>query len=415
MAVDFPDRSASANFHSSRSSAADLSNDIASEKQAVSRGATLVESGAPRWRLVLLIWTIPASIAVLQSVASYALRGALAVEWPYAALQFPRWMSWALVTPLVFWLARRFPIRSPGLVKAIAVHFVAAMLISAVIETIWLQASLLVSQRLNPAETVNMSMAAIVSITVLSRLLGALFTYGALLGVAVAMQYQQRLREREVQAVELEAQLANAQVHALKMQVHPHFLFNTLHAVTVLIRENPAMAVRMVTRLGDLLRLTLSRAQSAEVSLGKEIEILTLYLEIERIRFQDRLQVNYDVDTGVLDAQLPDLILQPLVENAIKHGIGTRAGKGVIEVRARRESSWLVVEIHDDGTGLHKNHPQREGIGLATTRARLERMYGSEHEFTLSARASGGCIARMRIPYKKSASASASVEVGVAQ
>lgn len=398
---------------SSPSSTAYLSSEAFSQARDPSRGDTQIESGVPRWRVVLLIWLIPASIAVLQSVASYALRGALAAEWPYAALQFPRWMSWALVTPMVFSLARRFPIRSPGLVKAVAVHFLAAMLISAVIETVWLQASIMVSQRLNPAETVNMSMAAIVSITVLSRILGALFTYAALLGVAVAMQYQQRLREREIQAVELQAQVANAQVHALKMQVHPHFLFNTLHAVTVLIREDPLMAVRMVTRLGDLLRLTLSRAQSAEVSLGKELEILMLYLEIERIRFQDRLQVNYDVDPAVVGAQLPDLILQPLVENAIKHGIGARAGRGVIDVKARREGTWLVVEIHDDGAGLRKNQIQHDGIGLATTRARLERMYGREHEFSLSSRdAGGGCISRIRIPYKVAAPESARLQAG---
>lgn len=364
---------------------------------------------------MLLVWAIPASIAVLQSIATYALRGALTAEWPYAALQFPRWMSWALVTPLIFALARRYPLRTPGLAKALLIHFVAAMVISAAIEALWLQATLALSRRLNPGEVIGIPMAVIVSTTVLSRILGALFTYAAVLGVAIALQYQRRLREREVIAAELQAQLAQAQVHALKMQVHPHFLFNTLHAVTVLIREDPATAVRMVTRLGDMLRLTLSRAQSAEVSLRSELEILTQYLEIEQIRFQDRLEVNYAVDAAVLDAQVPDLVLQPLAENAIKHGIGTRAGRGTIEIKASRTGSWLVVEVVDDGTGLKRDQELREGVGLATTRERLERMYGSEHEFTLASVESGGCVARIRIPYRRTDEAVEGTRMGTAE
>jgi LytS/YehU family sensor histidine kinase len=184
------------------------------------------------------------------------------------------------------------------------------------------------------------------------------------------------------------------------MQVHPHFLFNTLHAVTVLIREDPAAATKVVTRLGDLLRLTLSRATTAQVSFRRELEILTLYLEIERTRFQDRLEIHYDVQPATLSALVPDLILQPLVENAIRHGVSPNAGTGHITLRSRREGDWLVLEIRDNGAGLAPGQTPRDGIGLSTTKARLERLYGDAQQMTLTSLPEGGCVARIRIPYQ---------------
>src|SRR4029078_4778441 len=197
---------------------------------------------------------------------------------------------------------------------------------------------------------------------------------------------------------QLEAQLALAQVQALKMQVHPHFLFNTLHAVTVLIREDPAGETRVARRLGDLLRLTLSRATTAEVSFRRELEILTLYLEIERTRCHARLEVACDVQPATLGALVPDLILQPLVENAIRHGVAPNAGTGRIAVRSRRDGEWLSLEISDNGAGLAQGQPAHEGIGLTTTKARLERLYGDQQSIRLENLPTGGCVARIRIP-----------------
>ena len=187
------------------------------------------------------------------------------------------------------------------------------------------------------------------------------------------------------------------------MQVHPHFLFNTLHAVTVLIREDPAAATRIVTRLGDLLRLTLSRATTAQVSFRRELEILTLYLEIERTRFHDRLEIAYEVQPTTLGALVPDLILQPLVENAIRHGVSPNAGTGRLEVRSRHDGGWLCVEIRDNGAGLAHGQVRPDGIGLTTTRARLERLYGDRQELTLANLPEGGCVARIRIPFQLTA------------
>ena len=187
------------------------------------------------------------------------------------------------------------------------------------------------------------------------------------------------------------------------MQVHPHFLFNTLHAITVLIREDPASATRVVTRLGDLLRLTLSRATTAQVSFRRELEILTLYLEIERMRFHDRLEIEYDVQPATLGALVPDLILQPLVENAIRHGVSPKAGTGRIRVQSRHEADWLVLEIRDNGAGLPQGERPRDGIGLSTTRARLERLYAGRHQLTLENLPDGGCVARIRVPFELAA------------
>jgi signal transduction histidine kinase len=358
----------------------------------------------PRWSITLIAWLIPSSIAVLQSMAGYALRGMLAREWIWALMQFPRWMTWALVTPLIFYASERVAFTRGRIARAILTHLLIAFVLAAAVELVWMWLSLELSSRLEPAQMaqIQASRMEIYSTAVLTRLLSGAFTYAAVLGIATTLGYHRRFREREVRNAQLEAQLALAQVQALKMQVHPHFLFNTLHAVTVLIREDPAAATRVVTRLGDLLRLTLSRATTAQVSFRRELEILTLYLEIERMRFHDRLEVAYDVQAATLAALVPDLILQPLVENAIKHGVSPNAGVGRIDVHSRRDGDWLVLEIRDNGTGLAPGERPRDGVGLSTTRARLDRLYGEYHELTLANRSGGGFVARIRIPFQLS-------------
>jgi len=356
----------------------------------------------PKWSLIALVWLIPAAVALLQAVAGYILRGTLREEWPWALMQIPRWLTWVPLTPIVFYAAERFPFRRDRLARSTWTHFGIALLIAVVIEVLWLQISFLVQSYLDPEALARMqnNRAEVYSVAVLSRLLGDAFIYAAVLGVATTLGYHRQFRERELRAAQLEAQLALAQVQALKMQVHPHFLFNTLHAVTVLIREDPAGATRVVTRLGDLLRLTLSRATTAQVSFRRELEILTLYLEIERTRFQDRLEIAYDVAPNTLGALVPDLILQPLVENAFRHGVSPNAGTGRIEVRSRRDGDWLTLEIRDNGAGLVEGRDRPEGIGLTTTRARLERLYGQQQELTLENLPVGGCVARIRIPFQ---------------
>ena len=197
---------------------------------------------------------------------------------------------------------------------------------------------------------------------------------------------------------QLQRDLSDAQVQSIKMLVQPHFLFNTLQAVNVLIETEPAAATRMVTRLGDLLRHTLSRAAVTEVPLRTELDVLRLYLEIEQTRFRDRLTVRIDAPAETLDALVPDLILQPLAENAIRHGIQSDTAAGSIEVTASRAGAALVIEVRDSGRG--PGHEITDRVGLTTVRGRLARLYADEHEFSLVAGPKGGTVARVRIPFR---------------
>jgi two-component system, LytTR family, sensor kinase len=229
-----------------------------------------------------------------------------------------------------------------------------------------------------------------------------LLIYGATLGLNYAFSYYARFREREARAAQLEAQLTQAQLQALKMQLHPHFLFNTLNGIAGLVRDqrNKA-AVEMLAGLSDLLRYTLENAGRQEVPLGEEMEFLELYLNIQQMRFSDRLNVEIEVAPDALRALVPNLILQPLVENAIRHGIAPRAARGTVGVRAARADSVLQIEVYDDGPGLRANASQGQGIGLANTRARLAQLYGAGgHSFSVSNRAGGGTAARLSLPFR---------------
>jgi len=215
--------------------------------------------------------------------------------------------------------------------------------------------------------------------------------YFALLGCAIAIDSRERART-------LAAELAQAQVRALQMQLHPHFLFNTLHAIRVLVREDPAAAERTLTLLGDLLRQTLAGAEQQTVPLKQELTFLGLYLEIEQTRFSDRLNIRFDVAPDALDLLVPNLILQPLVENAIRHGVSKRSEPGRVIVRGRRRNGTLELGVENDGPPLGPGGVERMGIGLATTRERLHRLYGGDASLVLSDLPEGGVVAEVRLP-----------------
>jgi two-component system LytT family sensor kinase len=225
--------------------------------------------------------------------------------------------------------------------------------------------------------------------------------YWSLLLMSHAYNYYHSYRQGQLRASQLETQLVQSQLEALKMQVHPHFLFNTLHAISALLSHDTEAARRMITRLGDFLRMTLENAGAMEVSLRKEMEFLNGYLEIERIRFQDRLTTEIRVDPNLLDARVPNLILQPIVENAMRHAIANcKAGR--VEIVASARNGVLRIQVKDNGPGL----PQRGyasgsaglGVGLANTKARLQRLYGSAHKFELANGSNGGVVVTLEIP-----------------
>jgi len=227
--------------------------------------------------------------------------------------------------------------------------------------------------------------------------------YAVIVGAAYAFDYYRRFRDREVQAARMDERLAEARLEALKMQIQPHFLFNTLHTISELVHEDPHAAERMIARLGDLLRLTVDNAQTHEVPLAQEMEFLEAYLEIQRTRFQDRLEVLISVDAETRDAMVPNLVLQPLVENAIRHGTASLGGQGRILVKTVREDGRLRMEVHDNGHGPQpETRPrQRQGVGVRNTRARLEQMYGPRGRLELTHCPIGGTVAAVEIPFRR--------------
>jgi sensor histidine kinase YesM len=220
-------------------------------------------------------------------------------------------------------------------------------------------------------------------------------TCWTLFAIRHGIEYYRRYRQRELKASQLEAKLALAQLEVLKMQLQPHFLFNTLHAISTLMYRDVEGADRMVSRLSDFLRLTLDSAGVQEVALRREMEYLDKYLEIEQVRFGDRLVVGRAIDPEALDLLVPNLVLQPLVENAVRHGIAPRAAGGRIQVTAHVQGGSLAIEVLDDGDGAADI---REGVGLSNTRARLDQLYGAAARMQLGNADGGGFSACLTLP-----------------
>ncbi|MBI3586867.1 MAG: histidine kinase, partial [Ignavibacteriales bacterium] len=228
-----------------------------------------------------------------------------------------------------------------------------------------------------------------------------LLTYWVILGIGYSREYYKKFRDRELRATQLEAQLSQAQLQALKMQLHPHFFFNTLNTISSLMHKNVHDADRVLARLGDLLRYSLRNVGIQEVTLKEELEFLQRYLEIEQIRFGERLKIQIMIDQSLSEAKVPNLILQPLVENAIRYAVGPRTSGGKIEISAVHVNGNLQLSVMDDGPGLPKDYHaiSSEGVGLRNTRERLEQLYGDRHEFKLTSNPQCGLNVNITIPF----------------
>ena len=236
-----------------------------------------------------------------------------------------------------------------------------------------------------------------------ATLLVSLVTFNALCYTVVAvtitsLDSQQALRERAARQSQLEIQLALAQFHALRAQLHPHFLFNALNAISSLIYSDPVRADRMLARVSELLRIAIDTAPKPEITLHQELEFATRYLEIERMRYGDRLDVQIEVPGETFDALVPTMLLQPLVENAVRHGVAPHARPGRVEIRAAREGSALSIVVRDTGSGF--DEPETAGVGLSTTRARLEKLYGASQQLVF-ANVPGGFETRVSLPLRR--------------
>jgi LytS/YehU family sensor histidine kinase len=363
------------------------------------KDGTLERRRLLKWGLIAAGWTLfglffASEVIIIRAYEGRPLRlGETLAAWMICAC------VWLALTPLMLYLARRFPLERRRWLKSALVHFAA----SAAFALIQLGTySLIVVLLVGLASGSQSFFESFRSLFVTSFHFD-LLTYWAIIGLSHALDYYRKYRERELRAAQLETTLAQAQLDALRMQLHPHFLFNTLNSISVLMAEDTGAARRMLTRLSDLLRASLENKGQHEVTLKEELEFLESYLEIEQTRFQDRLTVRMEIEPKALDACVPNLILQPLVENAIRHGIAPRAAPGLIEIRARRENGMVQLEVCDDGAGLGLAPLESlmKGIGLSNTRARLEQLYGASHRFELHNREGGGLKVTIELPFRR--------------
>ena len=312
-----------------------------------------------------------------------------------AAVLFPPLAYWLALLPLILWLGLRFPLRRGSLLRSVPVHILAAAGAAALYAEImvWVMGWLVpepVPEWVGPVADRGI------------RFQFGLLAYSFILSWGYVHEYFRELREREVAVNRLEAELARAQLRALKAQLQPHFLFNTLHAITVLIRHDPAAAGRMVVQLSDLLRMTLLDSDRQEATLDQELRFLRLYLEIEQTRFRDRLEVRWEIAPGLDDAAVPTLLLQPLVENALKYAVATRSGGGRVVIGASRNDGTLALSVTDNGPGFaERDLAPGSGIGIPSVRGRLELLYGASHRFALDRNPDGGVRASVDIPYRR--------------
>jgi sensor histidine kinase YesM len=313
--------------------------------------------------------------------------------------EIPYWLLWAALAPLVFLITRRFPLERESWLRNATLHVIACFLLTVAHRVVYLPICWLLYV---DAYRKSQSLFALYDSDLLFNLPVGFMCYGTMLLVSNVTDYYERYQVGELRASQLETQLAQAQLQALRMQLQPHFLFNTLNSISALQMTDVEAANRMTARLGDFLRLTLDNAGTQEVTLREEMEFLRCYLEIERVRFQDRLQVTMEIDPESLDLLAPNLILQPIVENSIRHAVILRAAAGHIQIRAQRVNGLLRVQVEDDGPGLQlprdSDRAARGGIGLANTQARLVQLYGGEHRFELGHAPGGGLLVTLEIP-----------------
>lgn len=321
--------------------------------------------------------------------------------WRIAFWQLLVWYIWGFFSPLILNLSRRFPLEGAARLRGLMVHLVACVAFSA----LHIGAATALRMVIRPFDTWSDTHTFIVQYRgeLRSFFLFDILVFWAIFGVGYAFEYRERYRERASRAAELKAQLARAQLESLKMQLHPHFLFNTLHTIAGLVRSNEkSSAVNMISGLSELLRHALESADEQEVTLRNEVKIIELYLEIQQVRFSDRLTVRVDVAPETMDALVPNLILQPLVENAIRHGISHQNSPGLLEIEARRQNGDLQIMVSDNGPGLRPDWEAQatKGIGVVNTNERLKHLYGKNHRFELRNRESGGTTATLVIPFR---------------
>jgi two-component system, LytTR family, sensor kinase len=340
------------------------------------------------------------------------------------------WALWLLFLPVVAWLAFRFPIQRRSLLRNLGLHLLACLLVVGTSKVTFRAAARLFpfpqrsetsarppdlkpdgqepehQRPRHPPLPPRRSLDLVGPPKALGVFLGLraaldVLVYWALVGACQGITYFRRSQERERRAAELEAMLASAKLQALRMQINPHFLFNTLNSIAALVYVNPRAADEMLGDLSGLLRRSLDSMEEQEIPLAQELQFIGAYLSIEQKRFGERLQLNQSVPGELMQALVPALILQPLVENAIRHGIEQQRGPGLISIEAKQEDNQLHLVVRDNGTGLpgpDSNHSARRGIGLVNTQARLQGLYGQGQSFSFGKAEPQGCRVDIHLP-----------------
>lgn len=343
------------------------------------------------WLWSLPFWLLLALVYAGQEFLTRRL-GGQPLDWTMYLYGAPSALAWIVTAPLLFYFCQRTPIERAHLARSLLKHaaigntvaLAQAAFTMATSEVFWSVVAWRAPGRpWNPR--------------VLGWYLANFLVYFLLVGAAHALRYYARYRAVELRTAQLEARLAEARLASLRMQLQPHFLFNVHHAIVGLIMKRESeQAIAMLTRLSDLLRHTLESANDAEVPLEREIETLRLYLEIQQIRFGPRLTVEFDIEPAAAQARVPNMALQPVVENAIKHGLERMAAEGRIEISARTGGGALTLRVRDNGPGLAK--PNGKGLGLANVRNRLEQLYGPAYRLELESPPGEGVTATLEIP-----------------
>ena len=354
-----------------------------------------------KWALIFACWTFLALLfSGPQMIQAFRLHR-VSDGWDTVLGELIFSYLWLCLTPLAIWLSKSFRIEGGQRFKSLTIHFLACVVFLLFQVLLFTVVSIPFGWYLQIKPFWSRYFLLILNFTPSN----VMFYWGVIV-LEHALDYYRKLQDRELRASQLEAQLAQSQLQVLKMQLHPHFLFNTLNAISALIRESPDEADEMVSRLGDLLRMTLETAGVQEVPFKKELEFLKHYLDIEQTRFQDRLKVEMTIEPATLDGLVPSMILQPLVENSVRHGVAPRPEGGCIKITAWLHHSLLRLEVEDDGPGLSGDTPFKERVGLTNTRARVRNLYGDEHGLKLRHAAGGGLIASLSIPFRTTSSSS---------
>jgi two-component system, LytTR family, sensor kinase len=386
------------------------------------------------WGLVLALW----GLLVLAFAGQLVFTAS--VPWSDAiAISFRDWVPWLVLGPIVAWLAGRFPFEREKLAMSVPVHVVACML--ALLGAELIMRPIRPGPRLppgpqhlaapqhfsgererppvppplgGPGSTMGPGPRPLFVEAFARRVQFNLPVYWIIVSIVHVLRFYRRLQDRDRSAAELEARLAEAKLDALRMQLHPHFLFNTLNAISTLVHKDPNAADDMIGNLSELLRATLDLSSTNEIPLRDELEITDRYLQIQQVRLGERLRIRREIDSAALDAAVPTMILQPLVENAVRHGIESSPGPGLLRIEARRSDGILRIVISNSSDGMSSPRKGEEGIGLANTRARLRELYGSQARMVLADGPGPAWSVELQLPFREAAAAAADKQRGTA-